>query len=282
MANYIVTQSTDPGQTTICTNAKVGIGTTSPAQALSVSGTIRAHYSGDNRYRSDHYVGSDSKAHINAYDDTGAVYLPIYIDGSVVLINPSTGGKVGISTTSPSNKLNVDTSGISCDGIALTQDGNPRGYLARTGGDEQGGDGFLELTDRTGTKKIQLYSGEHDSYLNYGKVGIGTTQPNSTLQVNGSVAGKRTFIDNIDYTSSNEAIIGVLTSSSAVTVTLATTDAVAGRILIIKDEGGYAATRNITIARNGRLIDNVASNKVINTNYGVIRLYSDGTNWFMF
>lgn len=45
-----------------------------------------------------------------------------------------------------------------------------------------------------------------------------------------------------------------------------------GRLITIKDIGGAAATYNITVLRNGGTIDGLASDYVINTNKGVLRL----------
>jgi len=85
-----------------------------------------------------------------------------------------------------------------------------------------------------------------------------------------------------NYTTSDDTIVAVDTSGGAVTITLATADTVAGRVVIIKDEGGQAGTNAITIATEGsETIDGSASTS-ISTNYGVVRLYSDGTNWFTF
>ena len=80
----------------------------------------------------------------------------------------------------------------------------------------------------------------------------------------------------------DDAIVGVDTTSSAVTVTLGSDLVSEGRIIIIKDVGGNAGTNNITIATEGsETIDGAASTS-ISTNYGVVRLFSDGTNWFSF
>ncbi len=44
---------------------------------------------------------------------------------------------------------------------------------------------------------------------------------------------------------------------------------------------GGAATNNITVTPQTGTIDG-AANVVINTNYGSVRTYSDGTNWFTY
>ena len=95
------------GYSTDGVNGKVGIGTNNPAQPLTVSGVIRALSASDSRYRSDHFVGSDQKGHINAYDDTGGVSLPLYIDASPVVLNYSSGGNVGVNCSNPGEKLEV-------------------------------------------------------------------------------------------------------------------------------------------------------------------------------
>jgi len=65
------------------------------------------------------------------------------------------------------------------------------------------------------------------------------------------------------------------------TVTLQTADTVAGRVIIVKDQGGNAAVMNITIATEaGELIDGQAT-QVIADGYGHMKLISDGTNWFV-
>ena len=53
----------------------------------------------------------------------------------------------------------------------------------------------------------------------------------------------------------------------------------AGLAIMIKDESGAAGTNNITVTPASGTIDG-AANKVINTNYGILRVYSNGTNWF--
>ena len=56
----------------------------------------------------------------------------------------------------------------------------------------------------------------------------------------------------------------------------------AGKVYIIKDESGAAGTNNITADANASETIDGATTKVINSNYGVLRLICDGTNWFTF
>ena len=56
----------------------------------------------------------------------------------------------------------------------------------------------------------------------------------------------------------------------------------ARQIVEVLDTTGAAATKNVTINRNGKLIDGAAANAVINTNGGSKRLFYDGAGWQSF
>jgi hypothetical protein len=115
----------------------------------------------------------------------------------------------------------------------------------------------------------------------YGNVGIGTWTASSGLQLKESFAFYR-LGTGASVQSSGQTIIGVTSTASARTITLATADVVLGRVIIIKDESGGAAVNNITVnTQGGQTIDGV-STVTISANYGVLRVYSDGNNWFTF
>ncbi len=86
-----------------------------------------------------------------------------------------------------------------------------------------------------------------------------------------------------NYTATRtDYIIGVDTTSSAVTITLPIiVSSDEGRRWVVKDEGGNAATNNITIATEGSETIDGASTDVIDVNYGKGGYYSDGTNLFI-
>ena len=65
------------------------------------------------------------------------------------------------------------------------------------------------------------------------------------------------------------------------TITLQTADTVAGRIIVVKDEGGNATAQNITIdTQAGALIDGAVS-ITLNADDQSVTLISNGTNWFI-
>jgi hypothetical protein len=75
--------------------------------------------------------------------------------------------------------------------------------------------------------------------------------------------------------------VGVDTSASVGAITLPDPLTFDTRTLVIKDTTGQANVRNITVsAPVGHTIDGVGS-KVINTAYGSLRVFSQGSNWWV-
>lgn len=66
---------------------------------------------------------------------------------------------------------------------------------------------------------------------------------------------------------------------NTITITLPTAVTLAGQEFLIKDWKGQSATRNITIATTSAQTIDGASTKVISSNYGSVRVVSDGANW---
>ncbi len=77
-----------------------------------------------------------------------------------------------------------------------------------------------------------------------------------------------------------DSIVGVTSTSSPRTINLPFISVSAGTEYTIKDESGAASVNNITVSGNGANIDG-ASTFVINTNYGAIDVYYNGTNYFV-
>jgi hypothetical protein len=78
-----------------------------------------------------------------------------------------------------------------------------------------------------------------------------------------------------------DTIIGVDSSAGTFAVTLMTANVQAGRVYIIKDTGNNANIQNITVNTEGLETIDGAATAVINTAYGFIKVYCDGTNWFL-
>ena len=71
----------------------------------------------------------------------------------------------------------------------------------------------------------------------------------------------------------------LINTGTAVTVTLPS--AVTNAAIIFKDSAGTAATNNITINRADSATIDGATSQAISSNYGSMKLISDGTNWFI-
>jgi hypothetical protein len=118
----------------------------------------------------------------------------------------------------------------------------------------------------------------------------GATTLGSTLDVSGSaifgagITHNRAAITAATYTILvTDYYIGADTTSNAITLTLPpAATAGGGKTYIIKDEGGAAATNNITIDGDGsETVDGVTTADIISP-YGSLNLYSDGSNWFVY
>lgn len=99
------------------------------------------------------------------------------------------------------------------------------------------------------------------------------------LTANGGMFMK-TVVSNVDFTfGATETVVLITDTAAQRTVTLPALSGNTGRILIIKDASGAAATNNITIDGNGaETIDGTAT-KVINANYGSLTLVGDVGGW---
>jgi len=113
----------------------------------------------------------------------------------------------------------------------------------------------------------------------YAQVGIGTTSPNSTLDVRGSLSTNyRAFTASTTAATDNTL---VFTGTSAATVTLPDATTCAGRIYYIKNASTTIPVPVLTIATvSSQTIDGLSSWTVDEPNE-VVSIISNGTNWYV-
>ena len=168
---------------TILSGGNVGIGTASPSSALSISKSMGAAFIAD-------FINPAVNGHgllIQAGGTTGTRYITQWKDalGTERFHMEDDGeayfqGNVGIGTTSPSGKLDVQGGEV----MFSINTANKDTFLFTTGAADKG---ILNIKDDT-TIKVKLNT-NGDSYLNGGNVGIGTTNPTAPLEVNVTGAG---------------------------------------------------------------------------------------------
>lgn len=102
----------------------------------------------------------------------------------------------------------------------------------------------------------------------------------------GNIPANNRLIENYVQTAINysvlgtDAIVGISNTGAPRTITMPAINVNTGQRWTIKDESGGAGTNNITVSGNGFNIDGAAT-KVINTNFGSLDIYFNGSNYFI-
>lgn len=108
------------------------------------------------------------------------------------------------------------------------------------------------------------------------QVGIGTTTPNSTLDINGSLATKITSFS-ANYTAGATDYHLIFTGTSAATLTLPTASSITGRTYTIKNASSDTAVLTINTT-SSQTIDG-ATSQVMGNYMQTMTVISDGSNW---
>jgi hypothetical protein len=97
-----------------------------------------------------------------------------------------------------------------------------------------------------------------------------------------TLAMSRTTVADAPYTVlTTDAVVAYTSLTAGRAVTLPAASSVAtGQKVVVKDEAGTAGANNLTVSVSGGGTIDGAASKVINSNYGVLRFYSNGTQWF--
>jgi hypothetical protein len=155
----------------IQSGGNVGIGTTAPGARLDVAGEIR--------------TGSLRIGHVHdRISSTGGLFLQVDQPGNILMV--AGGGNVGIGTTAPGARLEVDTGGGGIAGGALFLDRASLGEGLRIFHPETGDYSHYPATDNWSYVRgagMRIFRHLH---VETGNVGIGTTAPGTRLEVRGA------------------------------------------------------------------------------------------------
>ncbi len=83
-----------------------------------------------------------------------------------------------------------------------------------------------------------------------------------------------------DVVDADHIIHVAYTTTGVVTVRVMSDQVVKGRAFTIKDAGGNASANNISVTSEGAETFDGAASVTMSTDHEILRLYSDGTNWF--
>lgn len=294
---------------TIDNTQKVGIGTTSPDSPLHVIGetSIQPVNYASNQ---DAFLIKGGASNNDSWDGHVGVKFKSTSGGVPYLVLRATNSdtlavrqnQVGIGTESPSTKLHVEgtfkATGLSTfDGIVdfnervdINETSFPQLRLSDDGGTDkldmgQSGGAFYFKTSDT-DNNIRFRRSDNEDLLELDmsalRVGINTTSPTTTLDVEGTVSYKHTSLtdssDNLDVSgvtvvectpSGTDRLGGLVGGVQGQILYILKVDSGLGRVIIEHNEG----TGNQDIFLSG------GSDVMLNTRGG-ITLYCNGTSWF--
>lgn len=197
-----------------------------------------------------------------------------YTQDNASLFFDDTNNRLGIGTASPAQLLTLNSTTVPYQQFSVS--GTAKFYI----GASASTDGLI-TGSVSGDGMLRTQGGSFLLSVDSGSTAALTVGTNGNLNLNYGFKWHRTATATSYTALATDAIIGVTSTASARTITLYAANAVAaGTILIIKDESGAAATNAITIARAGSDTIDGATSKVINTNYGSVTIYSNGSAAF--
>lgn len=201
----------------------VGIGTTGPQSKLEVYGGDIWNTTANTSYYlkiNANASASDSVNFTGPYSSnflqfdfdnngiSGGALTTVGVSGKTVSLN----GNVGIGTTIPTSMLMVNGGDIAIGPNGgsiwplLQRNGTSGGFIVNTNASVASGNSVLSVRNNSGTDLLTVLGG--------GNVGIGTTSPNSKLQVNTAV-GADTDLLQLSNTVSNSNLVGLVFSNAA-------------------------------------------------------------------
>jgi hypothetical protein len=283
----------------ITSAGRVGIGTTSPSDTLTVNAATSSGIAVNN-------VAGSLVAKLYHGGVTGSefgrFYLKSLTTSNEVYFAASgnsyiTGGNVGIGTTTPSEKLEVDEGFITATGASTSHGFRLKRDSLNTYSLRHLDGGFTVYND-TDTRKEMSFDGA-------GNIGIGTTSPASKLHVAGTVqvgvddtghdvffygatSGKYMKWDesednlffpdntNILFGSGNDATIGVASDNLVIKNDTADKD-----VILMSDDGSGGTTAYLTLDGSSKRVTMPDGVRLAIGNGNDLQLYHNGANSFI-
>jgi hypothetical protein len=227
------------------------------------------------------------------------------LQGSIVLSGTPSTGQVLTATSSTAASWAAGPATVTW-AQDLSTSTNTAQYVSSISG-ANGNGGIITIYGNGADTYFQFSSGSLTPGINQASISTGSGA-NMTIQAQGATGGSHTGGNlvleggtsgsaNAGYVQFGSSLVfpsvtktgtySILFSdyyilcnpSSGFTVTLPTPTK--GLTFVIKDISGTAETNNITIAQNAsENIENVAASYLLTTNFGYVKLMSDGTNWW--
>ena len=248
----------DMNRSLTVTNGNTGIGTTAPSHMLDVNGGVRS----TNFTTTNALITTAQITNLNAIGNSNTL-------GNVF----TTGGNVGISTTSPSSKFHVHASDF--PNIKLTTDNIYVNAIELDSTNKTGGVNWRVLSSHQSASEgqgkfvIQQVSGGlyPFSITSTGNVGISTINPANNLDVTGTARITTSLTTGAVY-ATNSTVTNAVATTVSIGTAIATTYtggsmSLSGNLAI----GGTLTTVNITTTNISET--NVSAGTVSATNIGV-------------
>jgi len=194
----------------------IGIGTSSPNSVLSIANTSPSLELYDTT--SNYWFGRMKTTNGGTWTTRGLIFqnrvngneadVMSLMNGNVGISTPNPGGLfqvgtadaggtgpvftvkntgyVGIGTTNPLNKFQIQSAGPSTNPLSIYNSINSELFRLR---EDSSNNGQLSFFNSTSVAQIVLRTGNNNSYLNGGNVGIGTSNPGGLFQVGTADAG---------------------------------------------------------------------------------------------